>query len=434
MVVLPPQAPSPAAPPRASASTPARAALQMPKRAALEMLFEILFTPLVWGLRPPLKAGNLSHPGCRRSPRPAYSLPMTSELDRAHAASGARILEDGRVLNFGDVPSEYRAGVEGAALFDTRARGRVGIRGDDAVGFLHRILANDVRPLAPGLGNRNLLLTPKGKVVQDFELQGTDDGLRAHTAPGQAPALIQALDLFLFADAVELTDESAATAPLSLAGPAAAELVAGLVPDVAGLTPGGWVQTEHAGAPLLVSRARVAGSEGFRLDAGPDGAAALWAALSAAGATPAGLVAFDSLRAEALAAEFGIDITDDVYPQEARLEHAFALDKGCYVGQEVVAKIDTYGGLNKRLMALRVDHDDPIPRGTKLLGHDAKRDTVRELGIATTWAYSFSLDGGLLLAYIKRRHQEPGTEFELEGGLGKARIVEEPLRTGAALG
>ena len=104
---------------------------------------------------------------------------------------------------------------------------------------------------------------------------------------------------------------------------------------------------------------------------------------------------FDILRVEACSAAFGVDIDDTVYPQEARLEQAFNLEKGCYIGQEVVAKIDTYGGLNKRLCAL---------------------------------------------AYVKRRHQEPGTSFRLAAPgvtedmlpvAPEATIVETPLEPAA---
>jgi folate-binding protein YgfZ len=182
------------------------------------------------------------------------------------------------------------------------------------------------------------------------------------------------------------------------------------------------------GHPVEVVTLAVAGSPGARLDAGPQGAEALWRALTAAGAQPAGLVVYDILRVEAGVAEPGLDIDENVYPQEARLEAAFSLDKGCYIGQEVVAKIDTYGGLNKRLTGLRVSHDDPVARGTPLLREDD--GAWRELGLVTSWAYSFALDTGLVLGYVKRRHQEPGTVFRLGDGPATATVVDLPVRPG----
>ena len=143
-----------------------------------------------------------------------------------------------------------------------------------------------------------------------------------------------------------------------------------------------------------------------------------------AGAAGGGLVAHDSLRADTVTGVFGRDITDDVYPQEARLDDAFSLTKGCYIWQEVVAKIDTYGGLNKQLFALRVASEDPIPPGTRLLR--TVEGEVRDLGLVTSWAWSFEHDTGLALGYVKKRHQEPGTTFDLEGQGTTATLLAAP--------
>ena len=169
----------------------------------------------------------------------------------------------------------------------------------------------------------------------------------------------------------------------------------------------------------------VAGHPGWRLITPPACAPALWEALTGAGACPAGLVVFDSLRAESGHAVWGVDIDETVYPQEARLEDAFSLTKGCYIGQEVVAKIDTYGGLNKRLMLLALSDDDPVVPGTRLFESEPGSE-ARDLGVVTTWAYSFALDRGVVLAYVKRKHQAPGTRFALGGGDRTATIVDFP--------
>ena len=350
-------------------------------------------------------------------------------LHPLHRERGARLTPDGLLLTFGDVPGEYRAGTEGCALFDRTDRGRVRVAGGDREEFLHRLLANRVKGLEPGEGCANLLLTSKGKVVQAFELVAEDDGFVLDVWPEQAPALITALDLYLFTDDVQLEDVSRSTAPLGLCGLQAERVVRTLVPELPELTMHGVHQATFQGAPLGIARRAVAGSEGYEVDAGPERARALWDALVAAGATPAGRVAEDCLRVEACQAEFGVDIDENVYPQEARLEGAFSLDKGCYIGQEVVAKIDTYGGLNKCMMALRIDHDDPLPRGTRLTVPDAERGT-REVGIVTSWAYSFVLDTGLALGQVKRRHQQLGTQLGLEGREGRATIVRMPVREG----
>ena len=324
-------------------------------------------------------------------------------------------------LAFGDVPAEYAAARAGCALLDTSDRGRVTVRGKDAADFLHRLLANQVKALGTGRGNANLLLSSKGKVLFTFELLRKAGHFELSTPPGRARDLAGALEHFHFSEQVELADTSAGHAPLELAGPTADALVMHLAGAQIERAPHAWHALSWRGAELVLV---ALGPGAWRLDCGPERVAELWEALDSGGATPCGLVVRDSLRIEAGQGLAGLDFDENVYPQEAALEHAFALDKGCYVGQEVVAKIDTYGGLNKRLLTLRVDHADPVRRGARLFREtDGER---RELGLVTSWAYSFALDTGLVLGYVKRHHQTPGTTFELEGG-GRATIVPPPL-------
>jgi len=372
------------------------------------------------------------------------------------------------LLTFGDVPAEYRAATQAAMVFDQTDRGLVSVRGKDATDFLHRITANRIKGLAPGAGNANLLLTGKGKIVEMFDLVllGPGEGYLLSTPPGRAASLMTALDMYLFAEDVQLGDETERHAPLALIGPAAlatasaairslglgqeASALANLEPHASVLIEQSATETssgETSGKQLTlrITALSTAGREGLRLEfIGLEGdtlieaTKTLWQSLTQAGATPGGVALFDILRTEACTAAFGVDIDDTVYPQEARLEPAFNLEKGCYIGQEVVAKIDTYGGLNKRLCALQTG-EDPIPRGTRLWREDPKRGW-RDLGVVTTWSWSFALDTGLALAYVKRRHQEPGTEFRLapEGTDPEAiatsqtaTLVETPLEPAA---
>jgi aminomethyltransferase len=347
-------------------------------------------------------------------------------------AAGARVAERPEApgllapLTFGDVPGEVRAVQHGAALLDAADRGRVRVLGKDAASFLHRLLANDVHGLGPGAGNRNLLLSPKGKVRFDFDLAVDEPGFALGAQPGRAAALLAALDMYLFNDDVRLSDETAETAPLELAGPraaAAAEAVLGAAPPS---VPHAFRDLAWGGGRVRATPLAVAGGPGLRLDGGPRLAPELWEALRAAGATPAGVVARDFARIERGVALTGVDVSEDVYPEEAGLMDAFSLTKGCYIGQEVVAKIDTYGGLNKRLLVLRVSHDDPVAAGTRLLLTEGAEE--RDLGVVTSWGYSFALDGGLVLAYVKRRHQEPGTTFRLGDSGATATVVAPPSR------
>lgn len=358
---------------------------------------------------------------------------LRSPLLPLHEEAGARLTApdaDGRrrLLTYGDVPAEYAAAEGGCLLLDLTEHGALAVGGSEAVAFLHRILAGDVRGLQSGQAARNLLLSGKGKVQADFELELGEDGLRATTAPGEAEALRAALDMYLFSEDVTLEDITEQTAPLALTGPRAAELAASVVGS-APAGPGQLTTGSLEGNPVRLVRLPVAGSDAIRLDAGPAHAPALWRALAGAGAQPAGVVVRDILRVEACRALWGADIDDGIYPQEARLGDGFSLDKGCYIGQEVVAKIDTYGGLNKCLFALRVDHDDPVRPGARLMREDSGE--WRDLGVITSWAYSFVLDTGLVLGYVKRKHQALGATFRIDDGPATATIVELPVRAGS---
>jgi folate-binding protein YgfZ len=343
-----------------------------------------------------------------------------------HRAQGARVTgtqANAQVLTFGAVPEEYAAGTKSCSLIDASTCGAIAVRGPDAPAFLHRLLANEVLPLQIQEGNPNLLLTSKGKVQARFDLFRELDGYRLETPMGVTESLLTALDMYLFGEEVEFQDLDAECAALLLGGPRAKEIAEKTVGPLTNN-----VETrDWQGFPLRISSAEVAGDRGLRLDAGKQGCLALWQALQVAGATPLGRVAEDSLRVEALRPRWGLDINDEIYPSEARLDNEFNLEKGCYIGQEVVAKINTYGGLNKQLFCLALDRDDPLPLGSRLT-RDLDGET-RDLGLITTWAYSFLLDQAVALGYIKKRHQEPGTQFQVgDTGATATLLKGKPLR------
>ncbi len=342
--------------------------------------------------------------------------------------SGAHRAPEGAplpILTHGDVPAEYAAATEGWALFARPDLETLALQGADAQAFLARILAGDLRALASGHSQRNLLLTPKGKVQHLFEITRTTEGYLITTPPGRAAALQQGLDTYHFGEDIQWPQVSESFAYIEVVGPQAqAQLSQALACDL-DLAAGAGRFAGDPWSTVFVSHTPVAGHPGWRLQVPRERATALWDHLVERGARPAGLIAFDSLRAESATPVWGVDIDDSVYPQEARLDDAFSLSKGCYIGQEVVAKIDTYGGLNKRLMLLAVSDDDPVPAGTRLLQRDAKGE-MRDLGVVTTWAYSFARDGGVVLAYVKRKHQAEGTRFQLGESERTATILVPP--------
>jgi folate-binding protein YgfZ len=362
-------------------------------------------SPAPHPMRDSILLPHLAPRGVRTAPRP--EAPAHSSL-----------------LTAGDVPAEYGAAREGCVLFDATDRGLLRVRGADATDFLHRLLSNRVTDLPPGRGCRNLLLTPKGRIRFDLDLAIGEDEILLSTPPANAPALAEALDAFRFTEAVEIEEITETHAPLELAGPRSGEILETILGELPDLEERAWRCVAWSGGEARLTPLAVAGLRGWRIDAGPDGACALWDALEAAGAVAAGIVVRDILRVEAASPLHGVDIDENVYPQEAGLDDAFSLDKGCYIGQEVVAKIDSYGGVNKRLVSLRIDHDEAVPRGTRLLSTRDRPE--RDVGVITSWAYSFLLDTGLVLGYVKRKHDGEGTSLRLADGSGTATVVARP--------
>ena len=148
----------------------------------------------------------------------------------------------------------------------------------------------------------------------------------------------------------------------------------------------------------------------------------MWEALCSAGATPIGSEAAESLRLENGAAVWGVDVDEQVYPQEAHWEDAFSLSKGCFVGQEVVAKIDTYGGLNRTLVGLKVPGDRILARGTEL-----QDEQQRVVGRVTSCGWSPRLQSGLALGYVKVELQEAGTLLRVSGSEAPQQVTVVPL-------
>jgi folate-binding protein YgfZ len=229
--------------------------------------------------------------------------------------------------------------------------------------------------------------------------------------------------MYLFGEDVQLVDVGEDWAHLDVVGPQAETRLKAQFGGELPAEPHSYQTFDWRGHALTITRLPVAGAPGFRLAVEPSALADLWTALIAAGATPAGLAVYDSLRADHLSAEWGVDVDDTIYPQEANLQDAFSLTKGCYIGQEVVAKIDTYGGLNKRLLRLKAP-DEPVPAGTRLMRQtDGPDSEWRDLGVVTTWTYCFPEDHGVVLAYVKRKHQALGTQFRLGDGPNSATVL-----------
>lgn len=319
---------------------------------------------------------------------------------------------------------------ERAALFDmTGRRGLIEVRGEDRVRWLDGMISGDVNRLeetGDGAGCYATLLTNRGAIVADLHVGKLGEAFLLESLGSEIPRIIEALDRLLIADDVTLTDRSSDFATLGLEGRTARGLLAdaaeGDVPEA-----DAWGTLRVGGAEVLVGAFGWTGEAGFQLRFAEAERTAVEAALEdAAGGTlvrggalvRGGEEALEILRVEAGVPALGRELDEDVLPPEARLERAIATDKGCYVGQEIVARLRARGQVNHLLVGLELEADEAPPAGTELAVGD------RKTGELTSVVVSPGL-GTIALGFVRREHAETATEVTFEGG--RARVVELPF-------
>ncbi|HEU5156916.1 MAG TPA: glycine cleavage T C-terminal barrel domain-containing protein [Streptosporangiaceae bacterium] len=314
---------------------------------------------------------------------------MESPLLKAPGAVPADPPDAEVAAHYGEPFHEQRALAETGAFVDRSNRGVVRVAGPDRLRWLHSMLTQHVEHLGPFEPTEALLLSPQGRVEHHLTLIDDGTAVWAHVEPGTAPALVAFLESMRFMLRVEVADLTDSYAVVTTSGPAEGELV---LPDVAGKT-------------LIVPRGELGGRD--------------W------GVRPAGLWAYEALRIAAHRPRAGLDTDDRAIPHEVGwLEAAVHLDKGCYRGQETVARVHNLGRPPRRLVFLHLDgsvdrlpaHGDPV----ELDG--------RAVGFVGSAARHYEL-GPIALALVKRN--VPVEAELLAGGVAAAQEVVVSPDTGA---
>ena len=315
----------------------------------------------------------------------------------------------------GSVLPEYRALREGCGLVDRASTGRLELVGADRHRFLNAYVTCDVKSLAPGEGAYGFFTNPQGRILSDAVVLAHEDRLWVEVAPGKEEAMANHLRKYVLADRVEVRGLSGMV-PIALAGPRSAATLAGsALPP-----PGAW---RHApatlhGTDVVVQRTGRLGAEAYTLwvpaaSVGP----LVGRLLAEPGVRSVGREALEILRAEAGVPRCGQDFGEENFPQETGAEEAVSYTKGCYLGQEVVARIHYRGGVQKILRGLAMAPGAAVVPGAPVLFEG------REAGRATTVVPSLALGAPIGLAILHRRAAEPGTVVQIEGG-GQAEPAE----------
>ena len=330
----------------------------------------------------------------------------------------------GAMSSVASLEADYTAITQACGVLDRSDRGKLALTGADARPFLQGQVTNDVESLVPGSGCYAAFLTPKGKMLGDLRLLDTGDELLLDTERVALQDLFNMIRRFSIGYRVELHKRTLERSLLSLIGPAADELLqlAATAPAEP-RTPCAPADTECAHVLRRIGRTDV---RLIRTDIGVDLLFAAGAldevrgALLDAGAAPVEEAAAECLRVERGRPRYGVDLDDGVIPQEAGLnERAVSFTKGCYVGQETVARLFYRGKPNRHLRGLRSPR--PLAPGTELV-YDG-----RAVGTVTSAAMSPRF-GPIALALV-RREAPPGSVVSGTGDASEvtAEVVELPF-------
>jgi folate-binding protein YgfZ len=372
-------------------------------------------------------------------------------LEETHRRAGAVLVErDGYLLpaSYGDAATEYEAvrGGDSAGLIDLSARGRVEVSGKEAVQFLNGLITNDVKTLAPGAWMSAAFPNPQGRLLAVARVVRAGDAeiFLFDTEAATHATVLRNLERFTLAGDFKVRDLTGETAQLSVQGVRGAEIVRRVLGGSAARIARGRVAVipwrESRAVTLL--RATHTGEDGFDLVIGVEGARSLWDALTSAGARPVGDDALEVLRVEAGLARYGVDATEANVVLEAGIDDAVSYTKGCYVGQEIIARIHWRGHVAKKLAGLTLEyatdvaHEDASAGATGEIATGAKIKTTdgsREIGRATSVAFSPRLRKRIALGIVKYDFLAPGTEvlIDADGGARVAKVSALPFVRGS---
>lgn len=354
------------------------------------------------------------------------------EFHRSLNAAFAEVNGAEVVNHYGDALAEHTALRASAGVIDLSFRARLCLTGADRQRFLNGQVTNNVKDLKAGQGCYAALVTAKGKLQSDLNIYCLADELLLDFEPGLTAGIAERFEKFIIADDVQIVDVAPHYGLLSVQGPRAAEAVNKLglgftLPE----KPLHFSKVSDAtlGDLYCMNHARGAAT-GFDLFVPTDALAAvadkLIAAAKEVGGRACGWQALELIRIEAGIPRFGVDMDETNLAPEAGIEaRAISYSIGCYIGQEVIARIRTYGQVAKSLRGLLLPADlAELPkRGGKLLHGD------KEVGFITSAIASPTFQKNIALAYVRREHNEPGTvlQFQIGGRVLEATVVPLPF-------
>ena len=367
-----------------------------------------------------------------------------------HLRLGATMIEHNGWLvpeSYGDVLLEYAEVREGGCgVIDLSNRGRILVSGTEAVQFLNGLITNDMKTLAVNSWMPAAFPNVQGRLLASVRVvrlkdEGTDKNVcpafLIDTEAATHERVLKTLERFTLAGDFRVNDVTNQTALLSVKGKNAADVVRAALGDkAADLLPNqsiqtAWPQNDQNGSGpddptsgLIVMRELHASEDGFDFVVNADQAGSLWDALQNVGAKPVGYAALEILRIEAGVPLYGVDMDETNVVTETALDDAVSYMKGCYVGQEIIARIKYRGHVAKKLTGVMFEQPVNVAVGATIHSADGK-----EAGRITSVANSPRLGRTIALAYLKYEYLPSGTSVKVISGteVFEARVTELPF-------
>lgn len=344
-----------------------------------------------------------------------------SDLSAAPTAPGFE-----QVAHFTSVEEEYTAIRDGAALIDRSARMRMHFAGAKPAETLNGLVTCDVLALGPGEGHFGAALTAKGKVIADLRIVARADAILVDTSEAAGPGFAAMIRKYVNPRLAKYADVSAVLRSVGVYGPRSTSVLAAAISaDEAALhalAPLHLLRADFDGTFVDVLRSPDLGGAGYDLFVAVEHSIALWERLVAAGATPTGSTAADIARVETGRPLWGVDMDENTLAQEANFDelNGISYTKGCYTGQETVARVHFRGHVNRHLRGLLCEQ--PLVPGAMLFAEDgAAAGDVRSIAVSPEL-------GSIAMAMLRREVERGSTLIaRWEGGEARARVVELPF-------
>ena len=323
--------------------------------------------------------------------------------------------------SYGNIPAEFNAAKDAVGIHDSSYVGRVRATGEDVLDLLNRLSTNEVVSLQPGAGAPTVLTDERGRIIDLVTVFNLGEHILLITGPEAKDKVIQWLDKYTIVDDVTLQDTTTSTAMFSMLGPQAGPALsryAGV--DLDSLEQYHSIHVTPDGTDIQILRNDIGTISRYEVVVAVESAEMVWKGLIECGAKPIGLAAYEMVRVEAGLPGSNKELCETYNPLETGLWDCISFTKGCYIGQEVIARLDTYQKVQRHLVTLKFTEDAQVAEGATLYENEVQVGTVTSVVTLPT------TDEMIGMGYVKKGSSETGTELQLKGSKTSLATVGGP--------